>query len=142
MLPVVVAADAEMISLVVAAAEETVEEIVGVAMTVVFDTILLVVLTSVLLTVVLEGLGIRLVVAAEPESLLSESDPEDPSTFGHSAAVPFETKKRPRSVFGNALDPLQSSFIILVKASRNVMHLVEQLWLLSSSEVHPCSGVL
>lgn len=129
------AADAEMMLLVVVAAAETVNEIVGVAMTVVFEIVLLVVLTSVLLMVVLEGLAIRLVVAAEPELLLSESDPEDPSTFGHSVAVPFETKKSPKSVFGNALDPLQSSFMILVKASRNIMHLVEQVWLMSSSEV-------
>ena len=108
----------------------------------VFDTVLLVVLTSVLLMVVLEGLAIGLVEAADPASLLCESDPEDPSTFGHNVAVPFETKKSPKSVFGNALDPLQSSLIILVKASRNVMHLVEQVWLMSSSEVQSWSGVL
>ena len=136
------AADAEMTLLVVVAAAETVDEIVGVAMTVVCDTVLLVVWTSVLLMVVLEGLAIRLVVAAEPESLLPESDPEDPNTFGHSVAVPLETKKSPKSVFGNALDPLQSSLMILVKASRNVMHLVEQLWLMSSSGVQSWSGVL
>ena len=131
-----------LVVVVVVAAAETVDEIVGVAMTVVFDTVLLVVLTLVLLIVVLEGLAIRLVVAAEPESLLPESDSEDPSTFGHSVAVPFETKKSPKSVFGNALDPLQSSFMILVKASRNVMHLVEQVWLMSSFEVQSWSGVL
>lgn len=122
----VATADAEMMLLVVAAGE-TVDEIVGLETTEVLDTVLLVVLTSVLLMVVLEGLATRLVVAAEPESPSSESEPEDPSTLGHSVPVPFETKKRPRSVFGNALDPLQSSFIILVKASRKIMHLVEQL---------------
>ena len=86
-----------------------------------------------------------LVAAAEvkgydPALLCPWSDP--PRAFGHRTPVPWCWKNDPINVFGSALVPVHSAFMICVRALRNEMHDVEQTSLEKSVAVHPDSGVL
>ena len=62
---------------------------------------------------------------------------------GHSAVVPVPLKNIPMSVFGYALVPLHSVFMMSVILSSTATHFFEQGWTSSKSDsVQPLSGVL